>query len=426
MEEEKTRDEIGDNSSIQEDHFRSTPDVQIKDELILSREMRPSTKPDKIEPEHPQNNDRVSMQESDNSIGNQTVDKNLHEEKEAGLVIDGIETPKLGDSKNSSKLSVNPEQEGQFYDWPEKAVALTNLVKEKSAVAVSTLIRRLSGKKDEDEQVISGGEEMNASVDKGSHEDEEISETNIKDDSKDNFKWNPLNFIKIPWDLDMRSNTGQESNVYSEHPKEELLAKGRIIVYTKLQCQESKDVRLFMHQKKLKYIEINVDIYPSRKLELEKITGSSDVPRIYFNDLLIGGLSEMNDLNESGKIDEKISYVINEEPSPAAPLPPLSGEDDVSGGGVVDESATIVRKMKKAIVLGDRFYKMRRFSNCFLGSEAVDFLSEDQYLERDEAVEFGRKLVDDHFFQNPSDLKQPAIPSYRNTTMNNNKYVMNE
>jgi hypothetical protein len=27
---------------------------------------------------------------------------------------------------------------------------------------------------------------------------------------------------------------------------------------------------------------------------------------------------------------------------------------------------------------------MRRFSNCFLGSEAVDFLSEDQYLERNE------------------------------------------
>lgn len=40
--------------------------------------------------------------------------------------------------------------------------------------------------------------------------------------------------------------------------------------------------------------------------------------------------------------------------------------------------------MRESITPKDRFYKMRRFSNCFLGSEAVDFISEDQYLERDE------------------------------------------
>jgi hypothetical protein len=50
----------------------------------------------------------------------------------------------------------------------------------------------------------------------------------------------------------------------------------------------------------------------------------------------------------------------------------------------MDELATIVRKMRESVTPKDRFYKMRRFSNCFLGSEAVDFLSEDQYLERDE------------------------------------------
>jgi hypothetical protein len=52
--------------------------------------------------------------------------------------------------------------------------------------------------------------------------------------------------------------------------------------------------------------------------------------------------------------------------------------------GKMDELATIVRKMSESITPKDRFYKMRRFSNCFLGNEAVNFLSEDQYLERDE------------------------------------------
>ncbi|CAA6664459.1 unnamed protein product [Spirodela intermedia] len=179
--------------------------------------------------------------------------------------------------------------------------------------------------------------------------------------------------------------------------------KGRIIVYTRLGCKECKEVRLFMHQKRLRYFEINIDIYPSRKLELEKNTGSPAVPRIFFNELLIGGLSDLNALDESGKLADKISLLINDEPSPAAPMPPLPGEDDVSGSGTVDELASIVRKMKESVLPKDRFYKMRMFSNCFLGSEAVEFLAEDQYLEREEAVEFGRKLAAKHFFRHVLD-----------------------
>lgn len=52
--------------------------------------------------------------------------------------------------------------------------------------------------------------------------------------------------------------------------------------------------------------------------------------------------------------------------------------------GLPDELAIIVRKMKESVVVKDRLHKVRRFTNCFLGSEAIDFLSEDQYLERPE------------------------------------------
>ncbi|KAG7033393.1 hypothetical protein SDJN02_07449, partial [Cucurbita argyrosperma subsp. argyrosperma] len=175
--------------------------------------------------------------------------------------------------------------------------------------------------------------------------------------------------------------------------------KGRILLYTRLGCRECKEARLFLFWKKLRYVEINIDVYPGRKLELENIAGSSAVPKVFFNSILIGGLNELRELDESGKLDEKIDYLKAEAPSLEAPLPPLSGEDDVSNSGTVDESAMIVRKMKESIVVKDRFYKMRRFTNCFLGSEAVDFLSEDQYLEREEAIEFGRKLASELFFQ---------------------------
>ena len=67
-----------------------------------------------------------------------------------------------------------------------------------------------------------------------------------------------------------------------------------------------------------------------------------------------------------------------------APLAPLSGEDDMSASGAIDELAVVARKMKESIPVKDRFYKMHRFTNCVLGSEVVDFLSEDKYLEREE------------------------------------------
>ncbi|XLR64617.1 hypothetical protein S83_015289, partial [Arachis hypogaea] len=45
----------------------------------------------------------------------------------------------------------------------------------------------------------------------------------------------------------------------------------------------------------------------------------------------------------------------------------------------------IVCKMIEFIPGKDRFQKMHRFTNCFLESEVVDFLSEGQYLESSEA-----------------------------------------
>lgn len=246
----------------------------------------------------------------------------------------------------SSSQSIDKDTAEQTSTWPGKAAALKLFVKMKGAVTVTNVLRRLSGGKDD-----------------GLPDPEDKSSSSVR------------------------------------NPVEEQAMKGRVILYTRLGCQECKEVRSFLHQKRLKPVEINVDIYPSRKLELEQKTGSSFVPCLYFNNFLVRGLSELKAMEESSKLDEKINDLINEEPSSAAPLPPMPGEDDVSGSGKVDELASVVRKLKESISLGDRFYKMRRFNNCFLGSEAVDLLSQDQCLEREEAIEYGRKLGKNHFFQ---------------------------
>lgn len=393
--------------SSSENSPRNTNEVQEKDEGGLTSEMKSlNITEDNLKYQHESegqcldqqvDGNRGSGYENPNEMS-QTAEEVLDVE-EADPVFDGTEAPESEGTRSPSSQSLDLDPEAPASAWPEKAVALKNFVKVKSAVAVSTVFRRLSGRKDDDG--LPDGEEKNDNEEEDSNTDSKPKEAAQK--AGERSTWNPLNYIKIGRDADIQNKPEQPEDAYVENPVGQPAMKGRIIVYTRLGCQECKEVRSFMHEKRFKYVEINIDIYPSRKLELEKNTGSSAVPRVYFNDFLVGGLRELKAMDESGKLGEKIDVIINEEPSPAAPLPPLSGEDDDSGRGKIDELTSIVRKMKESIVLRDRFYKMRRFSNCFLGSEAVNFLSEDQYLEREEAVEFGRKLASKHFFRHVLD-----------------------
>ncbi|XP_073010680.1 uncharacterized protein [Typha latifolia] len=327
----------------------------------------------------------------------------LAEEKTEDPVFDGTEAPEMEvDSSLSHSLEFYLEDHASA--WPDKAVAIKNFVKEKGAIAVSTVLRRLSGKKDE-EDFPDINEKHDGSLTGNIEEKESINESKLKETqqrSEERSTWNPLNFIKIGRDIDKPVEAKQAEHVYIESSSGQPTMK-KIIIYTRLGCQDCKMIRSFMHQKRLAFVEINIDIFPSRKLELEKNTGSSSVPKVYFDDFLVGGLSDLKAMEHSGNLGERITNLFNGQPSPAAPSPPLPGEDDESGSGIIDELATIVRKMKESVIPKDRFYKMRRFSNCFLGSEAVDFLAEDQYLERDEAVEFGKKLASKHFFRHVLD-----------------------
>ncbi|KAH7567827.1 hypothetical protein JRO89_XS07G0159600 [Xanthoceras sorbifolium] len=307
---------------------------------------------------------------------NQNQDEIVGEEEEPEPVFDGIEVPGMEANRSSSRrfLDHDPEVEGSA--WPEKAMALKNLVKVKSAVAVNSVLRRLSGKKDENGEDVSVDENKLAS---DSGNDSEAAEVSQK--MAEISLWNPLNYIKKSSDVDAE-NKDEEGEESIKEPPQPLVMRGRILLYTRLGCQDSKEARLFLYQKRLRYVEINIDVYPGRKLELEKIAGSSAVPKVFFNEILIGGLSELKGLDVSGRLEEKIEYLVTEVPSVEAPLPPLSGEDDVSCRGAIDELAVIVRKMKAQLLL-------RTDSTKCAGSPT--------------AVEFGRKLASKLFFKHVLD-----------------------
>ncbi|KAG0477941.1 hypothetical protein HPP92_012660 [Vanilla planifolia] len=346
------------------------------------------------------------------TIVNQKPEEAVAEEQQEDPVFDGTGLD-LEATMGSFSQSPEHETDVQVSAWPEKAVVFKNFMKDRGSIAISSVLHRLSGKKDDDYEVnndakLKNEEEFNVN-------EEEFSVNKEEEDSSFEFKlrealgkagdvsaWNPLKYIMIGRNVPVR-NKLEQPEVVTDKSVEEQTKKGRIIVYTRLECQACRKVRSFMCYKHLTYVEINIDIYPSRKVELKRSTGSFDVPRVYFNDVLIGGLDELMLLDKSGMLDEKINILLKEEPPSEAPSPPLPGEDDVTGSGRLDELAAIVRKMRGSIVVKDRFYKMRRFSNCFLASEAVNFLAEDQYLEREEAIEFGRKLANQHFFRHVLD-----------------------
>ncbi|KAK2442337.1 hypothetical protein P8452_20929 [Trifolium repens] len=386
--------EINDNVIGDSDLAQAKTETEVKhsgDKVEAGRDFEPKSEERNLDDNSGQ--DDLAKEENvgggtESTNMDQKADEIPNEDSNLDPVFDGTEIPGMEANRSTSIRKSDGDQ-----DTPgvvEKAVALKNLVKEKSAVAVSTVLRRLSGKSDE------------AAV--GSFDDEgkdisDISEVNeaklVSEKPVEKSAWNPLNYIKKSSDVDAENKT--------DGPPLPIALKGRIILYTKLGCQESKIFRLFLRTKRLRYVEINIDVYPGRKMELEKISGSTSVPKLFFNEICIGGLSELKNLDESGKLDEKIDFLITEAPLFETPSPPFSGEDDISSTGAVDELALIARKMKESIIVKDRLYKMRRFTNCFLGSDALDFLSEDQYLERQEAVEFARKLASKLFFRHVLD-----------------------
>ncbi|KAK3025673.1 hypothetical protein RJ639_042013 [Escallonia herrerae] len=382
-------------------------DVLQKDQVEPPSETKTLKDKTEVDSKNVADNMKGNMVESvEVESENPGVKKNLEEvlyEEEEEPVFDGTEVPGMEANRSSSTRSLDLDPETQGSAWPEKAVALTNFVRKKSVVAVSSVLQRLSGKSDDGQNVPAEDDKNNSSSSKEVIDSpEESLAQEVAQKSGEKSGWNPLSLIRMSREVDPE-NKAEHKEEFKEEPVQPIAMKGRIILYTRLGCQDCKEARLFLHRKRLRYVEINIDVYPSRKLELEKIAGSSAVPRVFFNEVRIGGLSELKGLEDSGKLDEKIEYLITEGPSFEAPLPPLSAEDDISSTGSIDELAVIVRKMKEIIVVKDRFYKLRRFTNCFLGSEAVDFLSEDQYLEREEAIEFGRKLGSKLFFQHVLD-----------------------
>ncbi|XP_057454473.1 uncharacterized protein LOC130746001 [Lotus japonicus] len=179
--------------------------------------------------------------------------------------------------------------------------------------------------------------------------------------------------------------------------EEEPTVKGRISFFSRSGCRDCTAVRRFFREKRLKFVEINVDVYREREKELRERTGSATVPQIFFNEKLIGGLVELNTLRNNGEFEQKVAELVAENlPGDDAPAPPVYGYDAPEEVRT-DEMAGIVGILRQRLVVQDRWKKMKVVKNCFDGNEMVAVVVQHLNCARNEAIEIGRRLSRKHF-----------------------------
>ncbi|KAG8498759.1 hypothetical protein CXB51_005157 [Gossypium anomalum] len=153
--------------------------------------------------------------------------------------------------------------------------------------------------------------------------------------------------------------------------------KGRITFFSRSNCRDCTAVRKFFREKRLPYVEINIDVFPKRAKELVERTGKSEVPQIFFNEKLLGG----NALTELLKYRCMDSMMMNEE------------EEEK------DELLGIVKLLRQSLPIQDRLIKMKIVKNCFAGDDMLEVIIHHLDCGRKKGIETGRQLAQKHFIK---------------------------
>lgn len=169
-----------------------------------------------------------------------------------------------------------------------------------------------------------------------------------------------------------RKNNNESEKEKDETDPTEL--KGRITFFSRSRCRDCKAVRSFLRERRLKYVEINVDVFTNREKELISRTGSAAVPQIFFNEKLFGGLVALNSLRNSGTLEGRLKELLSKKCPESAPGQPVYGFDDQDEEEVMDEMVATVRVLRQRLPIQDRLMKMKIVKNCFSGAEMVEVL----------------------------------------------------
>jgi glutaredoxin 3 len=79
-----------------------------------------------------------------------------------------------------------------------------------------------------------------------------------------------------------------------------------VVIYTKESCPFCVRAKALLSQKGVSFTEHNLEDKPDELQALKNRTGLKTVPQIFINKELVGGFSDLAQLEASGKLDEKL------------------------------------------------------------------------------------------------------------------------
>lgn len=81
----------------------------------------------------------------------------------------------------------------------------------------------------------------------------------------------------------------------------------KVTVYTTSNCPYCVRAKQLLTTKGIPFEEINLSGKPDELVALKNRTGWRTVPQIFIGEELIGGFSELSELNASNELDKKLS-----------------------------------------------------------------------------------------------------------------------
>lgn len=83
----------------------------------------------------------------------------------------------------------------------------------------------------------------------------------------------------------------------------------KITIYTTDYCPYCSRAKSLLQTKNLPFEEINLEHKPEELLALKNRTGWRTVPQIFIDDTLIGGYTELRELDKSGELAKLLGKV---------------------------------------------------------------------------------------------------------------------
>lgn len=80
-----------------------------------------------------------------------------------------------------------------------------------------------------------------------------------------------------------------------------------VTIYTKESCPYCQMAKQLLTGKGVPFTEINLEDKPDELMALKQRTGMRTVPQIFIGDELVGGFSELRELESSKQLDAKLN-----------------------------------------------------------------------------------------------------------------------